>query len=526
MRTRSVKIPRTSLSIASLIALGSSVVVAGGPALSSAQAATTSSTVVTRMTVAPTSVKDSAGSVFAPRAGFIGGEYYPTYASNVDIAGTNDDALYRPELVRMSGWSQAMTNGTYDVTLKMRESWWNAAGKRVFDVSAEGQPKLTGVDIYQAVGKAKAYDRTFRVDVRDGRLDLGFKAKADGALVSSIVVTRVATSASTPAPSTPAPQPTSPKPTTPKPTTPAPTTPAPSTGSNTNRPSGMLFDSGVYSMNKADVVTSFAQSRGAGLDVLAVFPSRETWDDLQGTWYMDSQRIPANYKGTLNVGLPLFPQDGNLATAASGGYNAQWEKFARNLAAKYPTSYVRIAWEMNIGWYFKATPSNKSQWIAAYRNAVQSMRKAAPGLRFVFNVNEGPGQTGTKDAREFWPGDDVVDIVAIDAYDWDPGYTTDANIANHRDSDYGWNFWLNFAKSKNKKFALPEWGIAPANGNSGGDNPKYINFVYSWLKANAPWIAFESYFQETDGYIRSDLFTGNSPKASAEYKRWMPLLKK
>ncbi len=32
--------------------------------------------------------------------------------------------------------------------------------------------------------------------------------------------------------------------------------------------------------------------------------------------------------------------------------------------------------------------------------------------------------------------------------------------------------------------------------------------------------------READAYIRSDLFTGYNPKASAAYKNWMQLLKK
>lgn len=287
------------------------------------------------------------------------------------------------------------------------------------------------------------------------------------------------------------------------------------------RPSGLPFDSGTYNMNRAATVTRLAAARGRRADVVSVFPSRESWENLQSTWYMDRERIPANFTGTLNVGMPLFPRDGNLAAAAAGRDNAQWREFARNLAKRYPTAYVRVGWEMNLpDWYYAATPANAAAWKRAYRQAVLSMKSVAPRLRFVWCVNEGPGN----DAARYYPGNDVVNIVGMDAYDWDPGYTTAAKIAYHRDSPFGWNHWLAFAKAHRKLFALPEWGIAPANPNSGGDNPLYIRFVYSWLKANAPAIAFESYFQENDGYIRSDLLAGRSPKASNEYRRWMTLL--
>ncbi len=344
----------------------------------------------------------------------------------------------------------------------------------------------------------------------------------------------------------------------------------------------MIFESGLFAMHRAAVVTSWEQSRGAEVAVIAVAPSRESWEALQNTWFMDDERIPVGFKGTLNIAMPLWPEDGNLDDAYAGNYNAEWEKFGKSVAAKYPNAYIRIGWEMNLNdWYFKATPDNAEHWKKAFINAVISLRKASTSFRIIFNPNEGAGQTGTEDATLFYPGDEYVDLIGLDAYDWSfrsfighlpktavhripadiagtpsqclprspcsvqtfehldvsirelagtydwwPGYTNDANIARHRDSEYGWNWWLDFTKRHNKKFCLPEWGIATANSASGGDNPLYINFVYPWLKENKSWVQMECYFDESADYLRSDLFTGYNPKASAEYKRWMPLLKK
>lgn len=474
--------------------------------------------VVTRMSAYPHPVKDALGNVFAARSGFVGGDFTDLIPASTDVRGTTSDVLYRPELTHWTSWSKALPNGTYDVTLKMREGYFDRAGQRVFDIRAEGKTALAAVDIVKAAGKNAAYDRTFRVEVKDGRLDLAPVNRANVAPFSAMTITRIGKAQATPA--TPAPKPA------PTPATPAPK-PAPAPlGNRSARPSGMIFDSGVFPMHKASVATKFGQDRGAANDVIAVFPTRDSWNSLLNGWWMDDQRIPADFKGTLNVGMPMWPQDGNLATAARGGYNEQWKSFARMLAKKYPNAYVRPGWEMNLpGWYYAATPATKDQWIAAWRHAVTAMRAEAPGLRMVWNPNEGRGQTGTPDAAMFWPGDAYVDIVGIDAYDWWPRYTTDANIARHRDGEYGWNHWLNFAKAHGKKFAVPEWGVAPANGASGGDNPKYIAFVYDFLEKNAAHIAFETYFQESDSYIRSDLFT-NSPKATAEYVRWVDRLKR
>ena len=146
-----------------------------------------------RVSTSPTAVLDATGTSWAASAGFTGGTTGGSATSGLEISGTTDDALYRTERYGMTQFSRPVANGTYDVTLKMAENYWAAAGKRVFDVSAEGKPVLTGVDIYAAVGKNTKYDRTVRVTVGDGTLNLGFVARANYAKVSAIRITPVPT---------------------------------------------------------------------------------------------------------------------------------------------------------------------------------------------------------------------------------------------------------------------------------------------------------------------------------------------
>ncbi|MBW3085261.1 hypothetical protein KEM60_01458 [Austwickia sp. TVS 96-490-7B] len=149
-----------------------------------------------RMVAGDKAVVDSAGKTWSAQSGFVGGKLSTPYAG--DIAGTTEDALYRPVRYGMTAWKRAVPNGLYDVTLKMQENYWNAPKKRVFDVTAEGALALADVDVYATVGKNAAYDRTFRVQVTDGQLDLGFVAKTDLPTVSAIVI-------NTPPSATPAP---------------------------------------------------------------------------------------------------------------------------------------------------------------------------------------------------------------------------------------------------------------------------------------------------------------------------------
>lgn len=187
-------------SLTSLVAVATAVPALMTPALVSAApartaavptaASTTGATPTThRMTVAPTSVTTADRTVYQARSGFEGGGYNEwLYHRTADIKGTADDALYHPEWFKPRAWRKPIVNGTYEVTLKMREAYFHRAGQRVFSVDAEGRRVLTDIDIVKEVGTHAAYDRTFPVTVQDGRLDLEFSAKADGAVLSAIVV--------------------------------------------------------------------------------------------------------------------------------------------------------------------------------------------------------------------------------------------------------------------------------------------------------------------------------------------------
>lgn len=155
-----------------------------------------------RMTVRPQTISDSQGNTYSAADGFQGGWYSGPILSRTDIKETVDDALYRPEWTAPRTWRKPLPNGTYDVTLKLREGYETAAGRRVFDVAAEGAPALVGLDIFAEKGLRTALDKTFRVGVNDGVLDLKFTARTGVAIVSAIVVTQVGGSSTQP----PAPQ--------------------------------------------------------------------------------------------------------------------------------------------------------------------------------------------------------------------------------------------------------------------------------------------------------------------------------
>jgi hypothetical protein len=110
------------------------------------------------------------------------------------VACTGDDYLYRNGRHGAAfRYNIPATNGTYDVVLHFAETWWGnlvpgGAGSRKFNVDIEGVRKLTEYDIYAKAGGAMtAVRETFRVEVKDGVLNLYFsKGSANLASVKAI----------------------------------------------------------------------------------------------------------------------------------------------------------------------------------------------------------------------------------------------------------------------------------------------------------------------------------------------------
>jgi hypothetical protein len=116
--------------------------------------------------------------------------------------------------------------------------------------------------------------------------------------------------------------------------------------------------------------------------------------------------------------------------------------------------------------------------------------------------------------NEWYPGDDVVDIVGIDAYDagvpvgmnrWNRIYTQPDGI---RDV-------LQFAAAHGKPLSIPEWGLWPSGANTlgGDDDPAYVDGIAGIVRTNR--VAYQSYFYN----LTSRSLLGASPLSLAAYRR-------
>ncbi|UFS71077.1 hypothetical protein LPW11_02545 [Geomonas sp. RF6] len=134
-----------------------------------------------------TNYLSATGLVYLPDTRFTGGVNSSTTTSA--ITGTTDGKMYQNNRRGNFSYNIPVANGNYTVRLKFAETYWSAAGSRVFDVAVNGATALSNVDIFSKVGKNAAYDVEIPATVSNGNLSIGFTTKVDNALVSAILVT-------------------------------------------------------------------------------------------------------------------------------------------------------------------------------------------------------------------------------------------------------------------------------------------------------------------------------------------------
>ena len=129
------------------------------------------------------------GLIYEADARYSGGR---TYATGAPIDGTSEDVLYQTERFGDFSYSVPVEQaGTYRVTLRFAEVYWQERGKRVFDVSAEEEALVSNLDLVDEAGAGAAYDVTRTVEVADGRLDLAFSTDVNNAKLSALLVEKV-----------------------------------------------------------------------------------------------------------------------------------------------------------------------------------------------------------------------------------------------------------------------------------------------------------------------------------------------
>jgi hypothetical protein len=427
-------------------------------------------------------LKDSGGDVWSRDTGFTGG-YQVSNVTGDDIKGTDDDALYRNEHWGMSKWTAPVPNGTYTVTLKLAETYFNARNVRVFSVTAEGRTVISNLDIFAEVGRNTRLDKTFTVTVTDGSIDLGFSASRNNAKVDGISVESAGAG-----PVTASPRPTSSAPVT-LPGTPVatPTAPATTPTSAPTTPASGGWLSGASGVGVGN--GQFGAWRGTPGASAGSWANDNT--NNQHFWQLDKGAEYGSWNGSMDMAVGGIDRGETWAQGASGQFDARWRasllKLKSQWAGRPGTMYIRFAHEMNGYWFaWSVNKGNYQDFVTSWKRYRALQQEVFPEAELVFSVNRDDNGTGMA-WTDFFPGKQYVDVITVDYYNQYPYAATKAQFdAQSWDRDgYGAPKGIRahaaFAKSQGLPFGVSEWSGNADNGDGAG----YIEGMYSFFKENA-----------------------------------------
>ncbi len=286
----------------------------------------------------------------------------------------------------------------------------------------------------------------------------------------------------------------------------------------------------VYSAESVDVLQAFERLVGRQINCGLVFNNAAAdWSAWERPWFIVDKSPALDWgswataRGThrqLIISQNLFPSSLNgtdwLRAGAAGRFAAHARALARNLvAAGLGHSVIRLAHEANdtaSPYSIGSTPRQWGLWRRFWRLTVLAMR-SVPGAHFLFDwcVN---AYWRPIPLSDWYPGDDVVDLIGIDAYDSGvpPGANRWQRIYTQPD---GIRDVLEFAAEHDKPVSLPEWGLmTPGPPNlGGGDDPAYVNGMARVVRENP--VAYQAYFYN----LTSSWLLRTSPRSLAAYRR-------
>ncbi|MET9381104.1 glycosyl hydrolase [Streptomyces sp. NPDC002928] len=206
------------------------------------------------------------------------------------------------------------------------------------------------------------------------------------------------------------------------------------------------------------------------------------------------------------AGLPDPTVRAELRLGAEGRYDDHFRVLAERLVRLgVPDTVVVLGWEMNGITYSHRCGPDPQAWQRYWRNIVTAMR-SVPGQRFRFDFAPSRGLDAVPWTR-CYPGDDVVDVIGMDAYDQPHGMSFAEQVAE----PYGLRDQVRFARAHGKPVSYPEWGLY-----RNGDNPAYMRGMLDWFAQQRPL------YQAISDYCPHGVWRcpGN-PGASAVYRSLM-----
>jgi Glycosyl hydrolase family 26 len=270
---------------------------------------------------------------------------------------------------------------------------------------------------------------------------------------------------------------------------------------------------GIYVGNTPSAIAPFETWLGVPVGgILAYGNHNSNWTEFDNSIpYNIDLWTPANRRVLWSI--PLIVAQATLELASSGSYNSNYRRAAETISPFRPHDeelHIRTGWEFNGDWFPWKAEGKAAAFIGAYRQFVQTFRSVSSRFKFEWTPNIGR----TMNPADAYPGDDVVDIIGMDAY-YDLAYDSpngSTAFANKMTQNWGLQWHKDFAASRGKRMAYSEWGI-----NS--DSPDYVQLMHDWCLTTD--VVQQTYWN-SDAAFRGSLY--HYPNAEARYKtlfsRW------
>jgi hypothetical protein len=246
--------------------------------------------------------------------------------------------------------------------------------------------------------------------------------------------------------------------------------------------------------------------------VLAIdFYSDSTWKSFFEFGWLPGFWKKLNPARNIVWSVPLTVKGTPLSDVASGLHDAEFEAAAKAISLSQPKAIIRIGWEMNsvsMAWFAK---DQENDYIAAFRRVVGIFRRYSPDFKYDWCPGWGAQDTPADAA---YPGDDVVDYIGLDVYDFKFDGTVEQRWNTYYlNAAFGLQWQRDFAARHGKRMSYPEWGV----GNF-GDNPFFVQQMHDWFVRNADNIAYAAYF-DVDGLWPTQIDNNRFPKSQLLFRK-------
>ena len=290
----------------------------------------------------------------------------------------------------------------------------------------------------------------------------------------------------------------------------------------------------VYSYHRVDQLGTFGAAVGHDFNCALVYnnasPDWANWEkpwftihgDPNFNWAHGKIAVPGRRLIITQALIPSGMEGDWRARGAAGEYKGHARTLATNLvAAGLGDSIIRLAPEANGTWMVDGLgndPAEYAHWKSFWAKTVWAMR-SVPGANFRFDWTINASYRAIP-FGQYYPGNDVVDIVGADVYDFWAGpaaapASPSARWTAQYNEDGGLGDLIKWGKVHGKPLSIPEWGLSAVGHKGGvGDNPYFVNAIAAVVRENAT--AYQSYFESPT--VVGRLLT-DAPRSVAAYRQ-------